>query len=89
VREGVGEGRRNSTIASLTGHLLWRHVDPGVALELMLAWNRARCRPPLADAEVAAVVASIAKLHDAESQFEQAQMGAESLGSSPKTTSDG
>ncbi len=47
VREGVNEGERNSTIASLTGHLLWHGVDPQVALELMLAWNRLRCRPPL------------------------------------------
>ena len=43
VHEGVGEGERNSTIASLTGHLLWHGVDPQVALELMLAWNRLRC----------------------------------------------
>ncbi len=63
VREGVPEGTRNSTIASLTGHLLWHGVDPDVALELLLAWNRLRCRPPLDDDEVAGVVASIARLH--------------------------
>ena len=63
VREGVLEGERNSTIASLTGHLLWHGVDSEVALELMLAWNRMRCRPPLDDAEVAQVVASITRLH--------------------------
>ena len=62
VRKGVAEGERNSTLASLTGHLLWRGVDPEVALELLLAWNRARCRPPLPDAEVAAVVESVARL---------------------------
>jgi Primase C terminal 1 (PriCT-1)/Bifunctional DNA primase/polymerase, N-terminal len=66
VREGVAEGERNTTIASLTGHLLWHGVDPDVALELLLAWNRMRCRPPLDDAEVAQVVASIARLHEAE-----------------------
>ena len=33
AREGVPEGQRNSTIASLTGHLLWHGVDPEVALE--------------------------------------------------------
>jgi len=63
VREGVPEGERNSTLASLTGHLLWRGVDAQVALELLLAWNRLRCRPPLADDEVASVVESIARLH--------------------------
>lgn len=64
VRDGVGEGTRNTTIASLCGHLLWHGVDPEVALELLLAWNRTRCRPPLGDNEVAAVVASIRRLHE-------------------------
>lgn len=61
VERGVGEGERNSTIASLAGHLLWHGVDQEVALELLLAWNRVRCRPPLADEEVAATVDSIAR----------------------------
>jgi Bifunctional DNA primase/polymerase, N-terminal/Primase C terminal 1 (PriCT-1) len=64
VHEGVTEGERNATIASLTGHLLWHGVDEGVSLELMLAWNRMRCHPPLDDSEVAQVVASIARKHD-------------------------
>ncbi len=64
VREGVAQGQRNSTIASLAGHLLWHGVDAAVALELLLAWNRMRCRPPLDDAEVAQVVQSIARLHE-------------------------
>jgi hypothetical protein len=70
VGEGVAQGQRNSTIASLTGHLLWHGVDPGVALELLLAWNRSRCRPPLDDAEVAQVVQSITRLHDQDSLAE-------------------
>lgn len=45
------------------GHLLWHAVDPGVVLELLLARNRMRCRPPLDDAEVAQVVVSIVRLH--------------------------
>lgn len=63
VRDGVPEGQRNSTIASLAGHLLWHQVDPEVVQELLLSWNRERCRPPLDDAEVAQVVANIVKLH--------------------------
>jgi Bifunctional DNA primase/polymerase, N-terminal/Primase C terminal 1 (PriCT-1) len=63
VRDGVDEGTRNTTLASLCGHLFWCGVDPEVALELLLAWNRVRCRPPLDDAEVAAVVTSITRLH--------------------------
>jgi hypothetical protein len=63
VQEGVPEGQRNSTITSLTDHLLWHGVDAAVVLELLLAWNRLRCRPPLDDAEVAEVVGSILRLH--------------------------
>lgn len=70
VHEGVGEGERNSTLASMTGHLLWRGVDPAVALELLLGWNRLRCRPPLPDDEVARVVQSIARLHERERSAE-------------------
>jgi hypothetical protein len=33
LREGVGEGERNTSIASLAGHLLWHGVDPEVATE--------------------------------------------------------
>jgi hypothetical protein len=66
VREGVGEGQRNNTIASWTGHLLWRGVDVDIVLELMLAWNRSHCRPPLPDDEVVRVVQSIARLHERE-----------------------
>lgn len=63
IRDGVAEGRRNQTLASLTGHLLRREVDFEAVLELMLAWNRAHCRPPLPDDEVAQVVHSIAHTH--------------------------
>ncbi len=64
LRAGVPEGERNNTIASLTGHLLWHGLDSDVALELMLCWNRVRCRPPLDDAEVAHTVQSIARVHE-------------------------
>jgi hypothetical protein len=66
VRSGVVEGQRNASLASLSGHLLARDVDPEVALELLLAWNRLRCRPPLDDAEVVRVVDSITRLHQRE-----------------------
>lgn len=63
VREGVAEGRRNRTIASFTGHLLWHGVDPDVIMELVLAWNRVRCSPPLEDEEVIRTVRSIERTH--------------------------
>lgn len=63
VMTGVGEGQRNTTIASICGHLLWHGVDPDVVLELLLCWNRVRCRPPLDDDEVARTVDSIMRTH--------------------------
>lgn len=64
ANHGVDEGERNNTIASLAGHLLWHGIDAYVVLELLLAWNRERCRPPLPDDEVTRTVASITKLHE-------------------------
>jgi hypothetical protein len=70
LRDGVQQGERNNTIASLTGHLLWHGVDPDVALELMLCWNRIRCLPPLDDEEVARTVQSITRLHERQEEDE-------------------
>jgi Bifunctional DNA primase/polymerase, N-terminal/Primase C terminal 1 (PriCT-1) len=61
LARGVARGARNDACARLTGHLLARGVDPFVALELVLAWNRHRNRPPLSDDEAARVVNSIAR----------------------------
>jgi Bifunctional DNA primase/polymerase, N-terminal/Primase C terminal 1 (PriCT-1) len=55
----TAEGERNSTAARLAGHLLRHNVHPTVALELLRAWNIARCTPPLPDDEIACVVTSI------------------------------
>ncbi|MGE0650799.1 MAG: bifunctional DNA primase/polymerase [Alphaproteobacteria bacterium] len=57
----VAEGERNITVARLAGILLSRRIDPHVCLDLMLAFNAARCSPPLPDDEVVATVASIAR----------------------------
>ena len=66
VGEGVAEGRRNNSIASLAGHLLWHGVDMRVVMELLLCWNAVRCRPPLPVDEVVRTVESISRLHEAE-----------------------
>ena len=64
LAEGVPEGMRNDTVASLCGHLLRHGVDPEVATELLLCWNRERCRPPLSDEEVVRTVRSITRRHE-------------------------
>ena len=77
VREGVNKGARNNTLASLAGHMLWHGLDPQAVLELLLCWNRVRCRPPLPDDEVVRVVESITRLHRREgiARFEDRMAG--------------
>ena len=60
VRDGAEEGQRNQSVARLAGYLLRRHLDAVVVLEILMAWNAARCRPPLDVDEVTAIVDSIA-----------------------------
>lgn len=57
----VNEGQRNTTLTQLAGLLLGRHIDPHICLDLALAFNAVRCRPPLTDLEVVKTVASIAR----------------------------
>jgi hypothetical protein len=59
IRDGVGEGQRNDTLARLAGLLLRQRLDAVVTVEMLLAWNEARCRPPLDPDEVAAIVDNI------------------------------
>lgn len=61
IADGVREGSRNDSITRLAGHLLRRGIDPDVAQELLLAWNEARCCPPLGRDEVATIIDSIAR----------------------------
>ena len=60
VRGGVEEGQRNQSVTRLAGYLLRRHLDAIVVLEMLTAWNAARCRPPLDVDEVTTIVDSIA-----------------------------
>ena len=57
LNEGEGKGR-DSTAASLLGHLLRRYVDPFVAYELMVCWNE-RNNPPLEQKDLQRIYKSI------------------------------
>ena len=45
-----------STLTRIAGHLLRRYVSPYVVIELLLAWNATRCRPPLRDKDIMRIV---------------------------------
>lgn len=59
VETGAAEGSRDSTLTRLAGHLLRRRIDPFVALTLLQSWNDTRCTPPLPEADIERIVASI------------------------------
>ena len=60
VADGVDEGQRNAAVAKIAGLLLRRYVDPVVTLDLLIAWDVSRCRPPLGEREITYIVNSIA-----------------------------
>ncbi len=61
VQEGVSHDQAADALGSLSGHLLWHGVDPDVVLEMMLCWNRVRCKPPLDDEEIIDAVQNISR----------------------------
>lgn len=56
LRGPLPPGDRHPTLIALAGHLLARHIDPLVTLELVAAFNEARCRPPKPADEIAELV---------------------------------
>lgn len=58
----IKKGCRNKSIASLSGYLLRRYVEPYLTLELVQSWNQTKCDPPLDSSEVLSVVNSISGL---------------------------
>lgn len=76
VRTEVPEGSRNNALLEFTGHLLRRTKDlePPILEELVWAWNRAHCTPPLLRKRVAEIVTSL--VHK-EAQKQSATLGAD------------
>jgi len=61
LAQGVPEGYRNMSAASLMGLLLRKRINPVLATMLVMAWNREFNKPPMDDKEVLRVCESIAK----------------------------
>ncbi|MGQ9553392.1 MAG: phage/plasmid primase, P4 family, partial [Anaerolineae bacterium] len=59
LADTIPAGQRNRTLASLAGTLRRRNMSQVAAEAALLAENQARCRPPLPEAEVLAIVASV------------------------------
>lgn len=55
----IGDGRRNDTLTKLTGHLFRKFVDFSVVIACVDAVNKAKCKPPLPDSEVEAIIRSV------------------------------
>jgi hypothetical protein len=61
LHNGAVEGTRNQTAASLAGHFLRAGASAVETFELLWTWNQCRNRPPMTEAELSSVVASIAR----------------------------
>lgn len=58
IIQGVGEGERNHSAASLAGYLLGRKVDPEITFQLLRGWNTFN-HPPMEDDELFTTFKSI------------------------------
>jgi hypothetical protein len=57
----IAEGERNATLASIAGRLRWRGLGESELADALREINQAKCQPPLEDAEVAGIAASISR----------------------------
>jgi hypothetical protein len=60
LRDGIQEGARNGSLASVAGHLLRRWVDVDLVVLLVHQVNERSCRPPLPRGEVDRIIDSVA-----------------------------
>jgi hypothetical protein len=63
LTQPIPSGRRNNTLASIAGKLLFHDVNLVLVCDLLSSVNAARCAPPLDPAEVKRIVASVAQSH--------------------------
>ena len=63
--ERIAEGQRNSTLASLAGSMRRRGASEAAILAALLETNAQQCDPPLDDAEVKRIAASVSRYEPA------------------------
>jgi len=56
---GAASGNRNQVVTRIAGHLIRKHIDPIMALDIIQTWNQQRIKPPLPSDEVEKIVNSI------------------------------
>lgn len=61
IPETILDGQRNNTLVSLAGSLHQRGIAPAVIEAALLEVNASQCVPPLGEAEVRAIAASVAR----------------------------
>jgi putative DNA primase/helicase len=67
LRDTIRRGSRNNTLTSVAGSLRRRGASRDLILDLLTGTNKARCDPPLDDAEVRGIAYSIARYDPDES----------------------
>jgi hypothetical protein len=60
--QGADKGRRNDSIAKFAGYLLRMNVDALLVVEIIMAWNKEKIKPPLNENEILRTLDSIAQL---------------------------
>ena len=73
VGPSIPEGKRDATLASLAGSMRRRGMDEAAIAAALKVENAGRCRPPLPEAEVERIAASIARYEPAEEPAPEVQ----------------
>jgi Bifunctional DNA primase/polymerase, N-terminal/Primase C terminal 1 (PriCT-1) len=63
LTQPIPNGRRNATLASIVGKLLFHDLNLILIRDLLLSINVAQCDPPLPVEEVESVIVSVAQTH--------------------------
>ena len=62
----ISEGRRNAALTSMAGSMRRKAMTSAAIEAALLQENKLRCEPPLSDAEVRSIAASVGRYHPGE-----------------------